>query len=226
MSAVRGPGRLPHHAPFVRFWAASTVSDFGTYVALPAEDRPTVDYVPGAELGQGLLHLLKFQSFSNKLLPSKNKHTDPDEERSKDKSNRRTGQADQTEKAAGDEHHPGCSGVGAWRKPSLFISELNLALSIRVGSTIFLASKVFNPRPLGWSEAVDRSGITRGLRLYLFLACWTLGFSWCFFRNISVWHIIGGCLRNEFGQRWHRSEPVVFQISGAGTLDRKFDGQS
>ncbi len=32
MSAERGSGRLRDHAPFVRFWAASTVSDFGTYV--------------------------------------------------------------------------------------------------------------------------------------------------------------------------------------------------
>ncbi|MDN6178655.1 MAG: MFS transporter [Micrococcaceae bacterium] len=32
MSAPRSPGRLRPHGPFVRFWAASTVSDFGTYV--------------------------------------------------------------------------------------------------------------------------------------------------------------------------------------------------
>ncbi|MGO2005421.1 MULTISPECIES: MFS transporter [Micrococcaceae] len=32
MSTAGGPGGLRRHAPFVRFWAASTVSDFGTYV--------------------------------------------------------------------------------------------------------------------------------------------------------------------------------------------------
>ena len=32
MGATRGAGELRHNAPFVRFWVASTVSDFGTYI--------------------------------------------------------------------------------------------------------------------------------------------------------------------------------------------------
>lgn len=63
MSAVGGPGRLRRNAPFVRFWMASTVSDFGTYITSVALAVLVLVTLGGTAQDQGLVSAARWAPY-------------------------------------------------------------------------------------------------------------------------------------------------------------------
>jgi len=55
--------RLRHHPPFVRFWLASTVSDFGTYITGVALSVLVLVSLGGTPLDQGLVNAARWAPY-------------------------------------------------------------------------------------------------------------------------------------------------------------------